>query len=97
MKLVVKRIDGTWEFKGDWDDLQKYEIALIDWITFDTERRGLNSIADHPEYPELEALQEFLYPEKGGTDAREKEIPYWKQRENKHHQTEILSKTQKAT
>ena len=42
-------------------ELQAREIWLIDLIEREGERDGLLSMAEHPRYPELIALQNKLY------------------------------------
>ena len=45
----------------DTKKLQAEEIRLIDFIVEDGMRKGLSSMAEHPQYKELQDLQNRLY------------------------------------
>ena len=47
---------------------QKEEIRLIDLITKEGERDGLQSMSEHPQYAKLKELQNELYPEEKDED-----------------------------
>ena len=42
---------------------EQEEIRLIDLITKEGERDGLQSMSEHPQYAKLKELQNELYPE----------------------------------